>query len=109
MKDSFTIIKTGRFEITKIAINDILYLKAFGNYTDIFLESGRKLTICQNIKQTLNHINSTALIRICRSIAVNKAKIIRVRNGKNKTIKIITNEELCYSTNYITNPNELLV
>ncbi len=108
MKDSYTIIKTGRYEITKIAINDILYLKAFGNYTDIFLESGKKLTICKNIKHTLNHINSTCLIRINRSTAINNSKIIGIKNGKKKIVKLANNHKLNYSTNYISTPNDLL-
>ncbi len=55
MKEDYTILKTGRYELTRVIINEILYLKAFGNYTDIILERRKKLTVCQNIKYTLNH------------------------------------------------------
>ncbi len=108
MKDTYTILKTGRYEITRVAIDAILYLKAFGNYTDIVLDNGRKLTICQNIKHTLNYINSTCLIRINRSTAINNSKIIGIKNGKKKIVKLANNHKLNYSTNYISNPNDLL-
>ncbi len=108
MKEDYTILKTGRHELTRVTINEILYLKAFGNYTDIILESNKKITVCQNIKNILNYINSSILIRISRNSAINKTKAIKVINGKKKIIRLTNNEELNYSTNYISTPNDLL-
>ncbi len=108
MKKKYTILKTGRHELTKVAIDEILYLKAFGNYTDIVLDSGKKLTICQNIKSILNHINSSKLIRISRNGAVNKNKTIKIVDGREKAIVLANNEKLSFSKSYISNPLNLL-
>ena len=51
MEDKFVVFKTGRNELTKVNISEILYLKANGNYTYIKTTTGELTGILLNISK----------------------------------------------------------
>ncbi len=68
-------IKSG-YEKERIFLNEILYLKSEGNYVEIYLES-RKVVVRNTLESILQDMNQEAIIRIHRSFAVNRLKIIK--------------------------------
>jgi len=94
MKKKHTIfLKTGRGELTKIRIENIIYLKADGNYTHIkCCNPERKFIICKNLKNTIALVDSDQLMRIHRSMVVNLNYIKVLKTGKTPLV-ILKNDE----------------
>lgn len=92
MKDEFVVLKTGRNELTKVLIDDILFLKAEGNYTEIKIKTGEKITISRNLKNTLEDLDFELFVKISRSVSVNPHFVSLIRTGKNAIVKLDDNE-----------------
>lgn len=85
-------VTTGRNEYMNIDIDDILYLKADGNYTEIFLISNNKITIYKNLKKTVEEIiNTDTFIKVKRNIIVNTNNIIKLNTSKKAYILLKNN------------------
>lgn len=57
-----------------IQLNELVYLKAEGNYVEICLET-RKILVRNTLEQLIAEINNDQIVRIHRSYAVNQAKV----------------------------------
>lgn len=82
------IIFTNRDELTRVCLQDVMYIKADGNYAMICFKSGRVqpiLSSLQNIKQLLDEISSGAFLMVGRSHIVNRKYISQI-NTAHKTI-----------------------
>jgi len=98
--DEYIIVKSARNEFTKILTNYVLYFQADGNYTHIKLTSGNTITICKNLKHTLEDIESDLFIKVNRGIVVNKSFITKLKTGKEPLIKLTNDQEFRPSQKY---------
>jgi len=67
------VIKNGN-QVSRIPLEDIIYIKASGHYSDIFCNSGRKLLHDRNLERTLSQLPST-FQRVHRSYIIDTRKI----------------------------------
>ena len=74
--------------MTKICVDEILYLKADGDYTHIKTSTDEKHTVCKNLKTTLSDINSDLLVRISRSVVVNRLFVTRIKTGTEPSVHL---------------------
>ena len=88
MKKKYVFLKTGRNELTKICVDEILYLKADGDYTNIKTSTDEKYIVCKNLKNTLMDINSDLLVRISRSVVVNRLFVTRLKTGTEPSVQL---------------------
>ncbi len=102
------VVKSGRNEFTKILTNDILYFKADGNYTHIKLTTGDTITICKNLKHTLESIESDLFIKVSRGMAVNNSYISKLKTGKEPLIKLTNDQEFRPSKKYLDKLKQVL-
>ncbi len=100
MDEDFVVLKTGRGELTRVIVADILYLKADGDYTHIMLKTGNTLTVCKNLKNTLEEVESDLFVKINRSIAVNRFMVVKLRTGKEPVVQLDSNETFRPSKKY---------
>lgn len=56
----------------QIKPEDILYLKALSNYTEIFLSNGRKVLLAKTLKQLTLQLPESIFLRVHKSYIVNK-------------------------------------
>ena len=54
-----------------IPFKEILYLKAAGGYTDIYLQNGRRITVSERLKLLEKRLPGKPFIRVHRSFLVN--------------------------------------
>jgi len=80
------------FEI--IAMQDILYLKADDNYTEIFLMDNSKKLVSKTLKHFENLLNENGFARIHKSFLVNTNFIVAYNKGKGGSIQLINGKEL---------------
>lgn len=62
------------YDIERIHLSELLYIKAEGNYVEIYLQS-RKVVVRNTLEAILQEINNDLVVRIHRSFAVNTQKI----------------------------------
>jgi len=108
MEDKFVVFKTGRNELTKVNISEILYLKANGNYTYIKTVNDT-LIICENLKNTLADVESDLLVKINRSVVVNHSFVVKVKTGKEPLVQLNNNEVFRPSKKYHKYLHEIFV
>lgn len=77
--------------INFISINNILYLKAEGAYTRIFIEDGINLIICKNLIGFEKLLQENDFIRIHRSFLINIEKV-SFFESKNRVVNIQANK-----------------
>ena len=56
----------------QIKSEDILYLKALSNYTEIFLSNGKKVLLAKTLKQLTLQLPEAIFLRVHKSYIVNK-------------------------------------
>lgn len=56
----------------QIKTEDILYLKALSNYTEIFLSNGKKILLAKTLKQLTLQLPDAIFLRVHKSYIVNK-------------------------------------
>lgn len=67
------------YDIERIHLSELLYIKAEGNYVEIYLQS-RKVVVRNTLEAILQEINNEIIVRIHRSFAVNTHKIKKRSN-----------------------------
>lgn len=67
------------YDIERIHLSQLLYIKAEGNYVEIYLQS-RKVVVRNTLEAVLQEINNDFIVRIHRSFAVNTQKIKKRSN-----------------------------
>ncbi len=109
MENEFIVLKTGRNELTKFAVNEILYFKAEGNYTRIKMKSGVTFIISKNLKNTLVDFKSDLFVKINRSVVVNWHFVTLLKTGKAPMIEINHHEVFRPSQKYIAHLKHIFV
>lgn len=68
-------------ELTRVRPEDVLYLKAAGNYTHMVLRTGREFKFTRQIKEfnaIFQQLEDNPFLRVGRSLIVNKSFIFQV-------------------------------
>lgn len=81
---------TNRDELTKVCLQDVMYIKADGNYSVVCYKSGRTLSLLsslQSVRQLLKETEPEVFIPIGRSHIVN-VKYVSQINTAHKTIVV---------------------
>jgi DNA-binding LytR/AlgR family response regulator len=92
---SYIVLKTGHNEISRINIDEILYMNSDGNYTNLVLKNKKVLTLCQSLTQTLEKdISSPKFARIKRGLVVNTDSIIKFKSGLKPFVVLSDTTEL---------------
>ncbi|MCR9290580.1 MAG: response regulator transcription factor [Bacteroidetes bacterium] len=79
LEKEYLYINNGSFD-KRIHINEFIYAESSGNYVNIYTDKG-KLIVPATLKSFLNQFNNSNIVRVHRSYAVNKTKVIE-RNNK---------------------------
>lgn len=83
-------------ELVRIPTEDIAFIKASGNYSDIYLFNGKVMTMTFQLHffvDALNKMKETAFVRVGKSLIVNKAFIYSIN---------ISNQDLLLMGNRLT-------
>ncbi len=73
-------LKNG-YETERLALKELVYLKAEGNYVEIYLES-KKIVIRNTLELLLQEIKNEKIVRIHRSYAINMSKVKKHSNSE---------------------------
>jgi DNA-binding LytR/AlgR family response regulator len=69
------------YDLERIHLSELQYIKAEGNYVEIYLDS-RKVVVRNTLEAILQEMNSELIIRIHRSFAINTQKIKKRSNAE---------------------------
>ena len=64
-----------------IPLDNIIYLKAESNYSNIYLEEGKRLLVSKILKLFESKLQKSTFVRVHRSYIVNLEKVIELCNG----------------------------
>lgn len=76
-----------------VNISDIIYLEAESNYTHVYLQTNRKITVSKTLKDFEELLPSSAFIRIHHSYVINKKMVQRYIKGEGGQV-IMSNGKL---------------
>ena len=86
-----------KYETTLIDIETVLYCKADGNYSTLYLNDGKKKTFTIQLHKLFNYISRYPnIIRVGKSLIINLSHL-----------QIIKKQEIIFATNNNTNNNSL--
>lgn len=93
-KQNHNIYFSTRDELTKVCLDDVVYVASDGNYIKVKFKSGRTLTMLaglQNFIQTTEEISDVHFVRIGRSHVINLAYVSQV-NSLRRTITLANDD-----------------
>ncbi|MBL0083114.1 MAG: LytTR family transcriptional regulator [Saprospiraceae bacterium] len=70
----------------KICVNDIILIKASGNYSYIILDNHQSILTSKTIKYWVDKFNSTQLVRIHKTYLINADKVIEIKMGSHQLL-----------------------
>ncbi len=85
--DSMVALRTGK-GIKFISFNDIIYCKAEGRYTNVYLKNGRSILTARLLKSFENKLPGDLFIRIHKSYIVNLDYISDYKKNINNLILV---------------------
>jgi two-component system LytT family response regulator len=72
--------------------DDILYIKAESNYTDVYFVQGQKLTLSKTLKDLEGELPVHIFFRVHRGYCVNIRHVIQLNNNADGCSVILTNK-----------------
>ena len=66
-----------------LALGDILYCRASGNYTEMYMRNRSRYLVSKSLKSLMQQINSSMFIRCHQSYLINKAFVQKISRDKN--------------------------
>lgn len=93
-KQNHNIYFNTRDELTKVRLDDVMYVASDGNYITVKFKSGRNLTMLaglQNFIQAAEEIHDLRFIRVGRSHVINIAYVSQL-NSLRRTISLVNDE-----------------
>ncbi|MGY6560562.1 MAG: LytR/AlgR family response regulator transcription factor [Luteibaculaceae bacterium] len=80
-----------------VPIDTIIYLKADGAYTHVYLDENKKLTCSKPLAEYMNLEHLEHFLRIQRSFLVNMTKVVRVSKKDGGFLELKNGEEIPFS------------
>ena len=102
MNKQYITIKIGRTRLRRIPINDIIYCKADGSYTNIKTIDCDHL-ISKLLKDIEQDLVNDILVRVNRSYIVNINNCLELKVGKKPELILCNNDKIIPSTQYVDN------
>lgn len=76
-EEAFVSFKSGR-EVHRIALKEIVFLEASGNYVEVHLRGAKKVLVQQPLQELLQSLPGNSFIRTHRSFAINLAHVSKL-------------------------------
>jgi two-component system LytT family response regulator len=74
--------------------NDILYFKAEGAYSKIYMADGSLITISKNLKSLENQLSSEYFFRIHHSYTINLLYVVCYKNNGDNYVVMVNGEQV---------------
>ena len=100
-KDYNKVLITSKGNILLVDLDDIAYFEAEGNYTYVFLNNGSKIVASYNVGLLVNKFPEDMLVKINRSIYVNKDNLISINKKQKNCLVKLNNGEITLNTSAI--------
>ena len=71
-----------------VKLNTILYMKASGPYTDIFLDKNEKVTVTKHLKELETKLKNTGFFRVHNSYIINTLKMKQIIKKDGLSVKM---------------------
>jgi len=86
-----------RNRVQSVDIDQIMYCKADGNYSFIFLRDGKRIMMSRTLKYIVQRLSSSHFIRIHATYLVNPDFILRLHKEKNYQVELVDHTRLVVS------------
>ena len=83
-----------RNRVQTVDIDQIMYCKADGNYSFIFLQDGKRIMMSRTLKYVVQRLSSPHFIRIHATYLVNPDFILRLHKDKNYQVELVNHTRL---------------
>jgi len=100
MEKEYIVFTVGRNKIRKIYLNEIIYIKASGSYSKIYLEFD-VITISKILKEVDQFIKNELFIRINRSCIINLYYCSEIKSGNSAFLVMKNGDKIKVSKNKI--------
>lgn len=84
--------------IRLVKLNEIVYLKASGPYTDVYLDTNEKITVTKHLKDFENKLEGTGFFRVHNSFIINTLKMKSISKKDGLTVEINANKSIVISS-----------
>lgn len=81
----------------KVPVKDILVIKAAGNYSNIFIQDGRRILTCRTLKYFATMLAEYQFIRPSKSALINPDSIQRIDFKSQKSIRLVNGDVISIS------------
>ncbi|MGD1848832.1 MAG: LytR/AlgR family response regulator transcription factor [Salibacteraceae bacterium] len=93
------VISTGK-GLRRLDPNEVLYIKAEGNYSTLYLEQAERLTVTRLLKEFQNELPAPDFVRVHNSYLVNTARIREYRKAEGGHLIMENEAEIPISRKY---------
>lgn len=100
-KDYNKVLITSKGNTLLVDLDDIAYFEAEGNYTYVFLNNGSKIVASYNVGLLVNKFPEDMLVKISRSIYVNKENLISINKKQKNCLVKLNKGEITLNTSAI--------
>ena len=83
-----------RNRVQSVDIDQIMYCKADGNYSFLFLRDGKRIMMSRTLKYVVQRLSSSHFIRIHATYFVNPDFILRLHKEKNYQVELVDHTRL---------------
>lgn len=83
-----------------VAINDLLYIKAEGSYTEVHLQNGEKRTLSKNLREFTDKLGSEGFYRVHNSYLINTSHIKKYLRRDGGVVVMSNKAEVPVSRSY---------
>jgi len=95
LEGKITIPQQSGFEI--LNTSDILYCKADDNYTEIYLNTNKRLLVSKTLKYFEEVLGKSSFARVHKSYLVNVNEIVKYKKGKGGSVVLSNEKEIMVS------------
>lgn len=109
-KENHDIYFNTRDELTKVCLDDVMYVTSDGNYICVKFKTGRELTLLanlQNFLQAAESVRDVRFVRIGRSHVINLAYVYHI-NTVHRSITMINEDNYRGSSIELVVPREAI-
>ncbi|MDO1500994.1 LytTR family DNA-binding domain-containing protein [Winogradskyella maritima] len=80
-----------------VQLSDIIFLKASGPYTDVFLVNSERITVTKHLKDFENKLNNTGFYRVHNSYIINTLKMTGITKRDGLCVNLESGENIVIS------------
>lgn len=84
--------------IKLVKLNEVVYLEAFGPYTDVYMDNGEKTTVTKHLKDFENKLENTGFFRVHNSFIINTLKMKGIHKKDGLTVEMNNSKSIVISS-----------